>query len=242
MVAADRWRRTRALITIARAAWFLALLLLAASARGESRCFGTVSDGRIEESVRLPSRGSNFEAYSALGVAAGRTHVHSKVAAIVVAACADLAAETPSAKYVYGETGWQSGGRIQPHRTHQNGLSVDFFVPIRNGEGESVPLPTTFSNRFGYDVEFDARARSTDLRIDFAALAEHLYRLHRAAKSRGVRIERVIFDSAYLTELFSTRHGPYLRDHLPFMKRRPWIRHDEHYHVDFAIACRPKAG
>lgn len=26
---------------------------------------------------------------------------------------------------------------------------------------------------------------------------------------------------------------------IPFMKGKPWIRHDEHHHVDFAIRCRP---
>lgn len=23
------------------------------------------------------------------------------------------------------------------------------------------------------------------------------------------------------------------------MKGRPWVRHDEHYHVDFALPCKP---
>ena len=30
----------------------------------------------------------------------------------------------------------------------------------------------------------------------------------------------------------------YLKDNIQFSKRRSWVRHDEHYHVDFAIPCK----
>ena len=26
---------------------------------------------------------------------------------------------------------------------------------------------------------------------------------------------------------------------LPFMRGKPWIRHDEHYQVDFGVPCKP---
>ncbi|MGN6831161.1 penicillin-insensitive murein endopeptidase [Paucibacter sp. M5-1] len=204
-----------------------------------SRCYGTVAKGRLEGGVKLPTDGANFSAYSKLAVAAGRTYVHAKVADVIVASYATLQARTPGVHYVYGETGWAAGGSFKPHRTHQNGLSVDFFVPVRDAQGRSGPLPTSPLTRFGYDLEFDAEARHGEHRIDFPALAEHLYALHHAARAQGVGIARVIFDTAYLPALFATPRGPSLRQHLPFMKGKPWVRHDEHYHVDFALACRP---
>ena len=188
--------------------------------------------------MRLPISGPNFSAYSMVGVAAGRTHVHSKVAEIVTAAYAALAAKNAEVTYVYGETGWPSGGRFRPHRTHQNGLSVDFFVPVRDEDGRSMPLPTGVTNRFGYDIEFDGDGRCADYVIDFAAMAEHLYQLDVAAKARGVGIALAIFDPPLLPKLFATPRGPYLQQNLPFMKRRAWVRHDEHYHVDFAVPCK----
>lgn len=207
-----------------------------------SQCFGTVSNGRIERSVKLPTGGANFSAYSTLAAAVGRTYVHSQVAEIVIAAFAALQEQAPSTTYVYGETGWASGGRFRPHRTHQNGLSVDFFVPVKNAEGKSVPLPTHATSRFGYDIEFDAKAKYNEYTIDFPALAEHLYQLHVAAKARGVGVAQVIFDTSYLPRLFASPRGAYLRHNVPFMKGKPWVRHDEHYHVDFAIPCKPNAG
>ena len=105
---------------------------------------------------------------------------------------------------MYGEAGWPSGGRISPHRTHQNGLSVDFFVPVRDRSGRSVRLPAGMTNRFGYDIEFDADGRFDDYSIDFDAMAEHLYQLHVAAKARSVGIALVILDPPFQPKLFAT--------------------------------------
>ena len=220
----------------------LTVLSAQAPAATESQCFGTVSKGRIEGSVKLPTSGPNFTAYSSLAATAGRTHVHAKVADIITASYVALQTSSPATTYVYGETGWPSGGRFRPHRTHQNGLSVDFFVPVRNAQGKSVPLPTGIGNRLGYDIEFNADARYGEYSIDFPAIAEHLYQLHLAAKARGVGIALVIFDAPFLPKLFATPRGAYLKENLNFMKGKPWVRHDEHYHVDFAVACKPDAG
>lgn len=215
-----------------------ALLAPILACGAESQCYGSVSNGRIESSVKLPLSGANFSAYSTLAATAGRTHVHSKVAAILAASYKALAAADPDVHYVYGETGWPSGGRLRPHRTHQNGLSVDFFVPVRDGKGRSVPLPTNRSDRWGYDVEFNQEAKYGDYSIDFEALAHHLYQLDVAAKAAGSGLALVIFDSQYLPRLFTTSRGAYLKANLPFMRGKPWVRHDEHYHVNFVVPCK----
>lgn len=208
----------------------------------ESQCFGTVSNGRIEGSVKLPESGSNFSTYSTIAATVGRTYVHSRVAEIITTAYAALSTQVPAIAYVYGETGWPSGGSFRPHRTHQNGLSVDFFVPVRDQAGRSLPLPTSPTTRFGYDIEFDVNARFAEYTIDFPAITEHLYQLHVAAKAQGAGIALVIFEPQFLPKLFATPRGPYLKANLPFMKGQAWVRHDEHYHVDFAIPCKPVGG
>ena len=203
----------------------------------ESVCFGKVSNGRLERGAVLPMEGTNFLPYSSLAVAAGRTYVHSRVAKIVEESYAALEKALPNTVFVYGETGWRNGGRFRPHRTHQNGLSVDFFVPVLNEAGRSVPIPTSPTTRFGYDLEFDASARLEDLRIDFIALAEHLHQLDIAAKKNKSAIALVIFDPAYFGKLFATPRGSQIRS-LSFMEGEPWVRHDEHIHVGFAVSCR----
>jgi penicillin-insensitive murein DD-endopeptidase len=234
--ASDSARLARVIIAV------LATLALSAADAAESQCFGTVANGRLERGVKLPASGPNFEAYSGIGAAAGRTYVHSKVADVVLAAYEALAAGKTSARYVYGETGWQSGGRFKPHRTHQNGLSVDFFVPVRDAHGNPATLPIGMTNKLGYAIEFDASGRFEEYTMDFQSIGEHLYQLHLAARARGVGMAMVIFDSQYLPRLYATARGDYIRQNIPFMKATPWVRHDEHYHVDFSVACKPNAG
>lgn len=221
-----------------------ALLVCGAAALGahaapSSQCFGAVSKGRLEGGVRLPVSGPNFSAYSAEAIAAGRTHVHAAVARIVADAYAGAGAGAPSARFVYGETGMPNGGPFAPHKTHQNGLSVDFFVPVRDARGAAAALPGSAQNRYGYDIEFDAAGRYQDYRIDFAAYAEHLYQLDVAARKHGAALGMVIVDPRFMPALLSTARGPWLRTHIPFLRGKPWVRHDEHYHVDFKLACAP---
>ena len=220
----------------------IALLLVSLapfSVRAESTCYGTVKDGRIANAVQLPRSGTNYSAYSSLAGVLGRNYLHSKVHELVLAAYAALETSAPNKVFVYGETGSASGGRFRPHRTHQNGLSVDFMVPVIDKTGRSVPLPTSVGNKWGYDIEFDATAKFGDYTIDFEALGEHLYQLHKLARSRKVGISLVILDVAFLSKLFRTTHGEYLKRNLPFLKGKSWWRHDEHYHVDFSVPCKP---
>ncbi len=219
---------------------FISVLLNGGLAMGEeSKCYGTTSNGYLEGGVKLPANGSNFTPYSSLARMIGRTYVHSSVLSTVVEAYERTAESLPETVFVYGETGFKNGGEFRPHKTHRNGLSVDFMVPIRNKEGKSIPLPTSVLNRWGYDVEFDDVGSTADFSIDYDAIAEHLYQLHKAALRNDIEIWRVIFDPELQPMLASTKRWQYLESNLEFSKRRSWVRHDDHYHVDFEVACDP---
>lgn len=204
----------------------------------ESQCYGTTSNGRLENGVKLPHSGKNYVGYSYLARIAGRTYVHSTVKTIIVNAYRYLERETPDKVFKYAETGYSSGGKFKPHKTHQNGLSVDFMTPVLNSAGLSVHLPTHPFNKLGYNIEFDESDNYDGLRIDYDALAAHIVALHREAKKQGYDLWRVIFDPKLQPKLFKTKYAEYLKKHITFSKKRSWVRHDEHYHVDFAIPCK----
>ena len=227
--------------TLARSGWFalVAALCLTATSAGQSVCFGTPARGRLEKACALPANGANFVAYSAEGVRLGRTYVHCTVAEIVTAAYAALEEPRSEARFVYGETGKAKGGDFSPHKTHQNGLSVDFFVPVRDASSRVARVRTEAGNRWGYDLEFDSKGSSGGLTIDFEVMAAHLLALAEAAEKRGVGIRRVYFDVALQRHLQKTSSWPRLRDRIPFSTQEGWWRHDEHYHVDFEIPCLP---
>jgi penicillin-insensitive murein DD-endopeptidase len=200
-----------------------------------SQSIGTTSDGSLVKGKRIPSHGKNFTTYSNLGSLIGRTCVHHKVREVILDSYEQLAKDLPDKVFVYGETGWPCGGRIRPHKTHRNGLSVDFMVPVVDKRSHSVFLPTTVFNKFGYSWEFDDHGKADAYQIDFNAIASHLLALKQAGDKKGVSIAVVIFDPPLQTLLFQTKRGEELKCIVPFSTKPVWIRHDEHYHVDFSI-------
>ena len=165
--------------------------------------------------------------------------MHSAVRRTVLDAYQALAISHPDVRWVYGETGWPKGGPFPPHRTHQNGLSVDFMVPVRNAIGRSERLPTWPWYKFGYGLDFDAtgagRGGARGLTIDFPAVAAHLAALADAAPRYGLAIDAVIFAPELERELLRTPEAQGFRGRVPFWAREPWVRHDDHYHVNFRL-------
>ncbi|MDH3670427.1 MAG: penicillin-insensitive murein endopeptidase [Gammaproteobacteria bacterium] len=218
----------------------IAISLFAPSAAAsESVCYGTTANGRLEGGVQLPSSGDNFLSYGPIPERAGRTYVHSKVRDVVVTAYKILEQEEPRKLFKYAETGFKEGGEFGPHKTHRNGLSVDFMVPVVDADGRSVPIRTDPFNRYGYGIEFDEKGVYDDYRIDFDAMSAHLRALDIAAKRQGIGIWRVLFDPGLQPYLHKSKYGSYVKQNIEIPKRRSWVRHDEHYHVDFSVECRP---
>ncbi|RYV01865.1 replication initiation protein [Shewanella sp. OPT22] len=215
------------------------LLFIPTDLKAESSiCYGTTANGNLTNGVQLPADGDNFVGYSRIARLAGRTYVHSAVRNIILSSYQHLKTELPHKVFKYAETGFKSGGKFKPHKTHQNGLSVDFMTPVLDEKGNSVHLSTSPFNRFGYDIEFDSKGRYEDLTIDYVGLAAHITALHKNAKSQGYDVWRVIFAPNLQPKLFDTEYGHYLKKHVQFSTKRSWVRHDEHYHVDFKVPCK----
>ncbi len=203
----------------------------------KSTCYGTTANGKLNNGVQLPTSGDNFESYSLVAKALGRIYVHSEVKEILLKSYRELKKKYPSKVFKYAETGFREGGRFRPHKTHQNGLSVDHMVPVMR-KGMSVHLPTNVFNKWGYDIEFDLRGNYKDYKLDYEALAALITELHMQSVKKGYDIWRVIFDPKMTPDLYKTSHGKYLKKNVSFTKKRSWVRHDEHIHVDFKIPCK----
>ena len=234
--------------------FLLSLLLVSVpvQVQAESTCFGETHAGRIDDAVQPPASGINYRVYCQACVALGRTFGHSRAVAAMLAAYDAVAPDFPETVFVYGEIGLAEGGPFPPHRTHQNGLSFDFMTPIVPSAAAGGEPPTRLGNRFGYDVEYDASGRmvvsgvgaeafaiSDATRIDFDAIAAHLLALADATEQQGGTIWRVIFAPDLQPALRAARHGEELFARLTFNTSQSWVRHDDHYHVDFDFPCAP---
>lgn len=202
--------------------------------KAPSKSKGTRVDGSLLNGKRLPSSGPNFETYSRLLSAVGRTCVHEKVRAAVVGSYALVYEKAPELRFVYGETGWCRGGEFWPHRTHQNGLSVDFMVPVRRGEAVDT-IPSTIIDGWGYKTDFTAPGRYGEFEIDYEAMALHLLALDESARQNGLTIDRVIFAPDLQAELKKAKRGKKVLRTFDFNEDPVWVRHDDHYHVDFRL-------
>ena len=221
---------------------FVLVWLCTPSFAKESTCYGTTRHGRIEDAVKLPDSGPNFVSYGNIPELAGRTYVHSKVRDVVISAYKLLEKEQPGKVFKYAETGTRQGGKFWPHKTHQNGLSVDLMVPVLDEQENSVHLPTNPLNEYGYAIEFDDEGRYEDYRIDFEALGALIVALHRSASSHGIGLWRVLFVPNLQPYLYKSTYGDYIRANITIPTKRSWRPHDEHIHVDFVVKCLPLKG
>jgi len=91
-------------------------------------------------------------------------------------------------------------------------------------------------NRYGYDIDFTLDGAYKDLVIDYEAFAAQLAAIRKEAAAQGIGIWRVIFDPKMQHHLRSTSHWPNISD-IQMTNKRSWVRHDDHFHIDFEIPC-----
>lgn len=193
---------------------------------------GTVANGSIENAKRMYFRGDNFVTHSFPGYLAGRTFGHDRVRTTILDAYKTCETTCPEVTFVLGEIGCKGGGQFLPHRTHRNGLSVDFMTPLLK---DGTPYRTHhLFNLWGYRLEFDNKGKKGNLEIDYETMAKHIIALEKAAAKNGLGIQKVIFDPVLRPYLLQTPSGKKIK-HLPYTKNRVIVRHDDHYHIDFKL-------
>jgi penicillin-insensitive murein endopeptidase len=197
-----------------------------------SESFGTPAAGHLVHGKRLPIAGENYLAYSRFGALLGRTNVDLRVRDTVLDACAQLAAANDRRVYQYGETGWPGGGRFWPHKSHENGMSVDFLLAARDANGPKL-LSCWPWNQFCYGLHFDAQGKLGSLEMDRGATIAQLRALAAAAPHHGLKIKVVILDESLRDLLLAEPAGATLREVIWFNTQKPWIKHDQHFHADF---------
>lgn len=201
---------------------------------------GTVGKGGMKNGKLVPCVGPNFAYFDATSYLAGRGFLHNKVLAIVLSAYETMYSSYPGRKFYIMECAYQNGGKLPPHRTHQNGLSVDFMMPKLKNNLPFYGLDTI--GRAHYLLNFTTDGlykKDTTIRIDFDLMAEHILTLQKASIQEACKIEKIIVHTGYLNQLFLGKHGKalkhtgiYFAQHLDDLLNN---LHDEHYHVDFSV-------
>ena len=125
-----------------------------------------------------------------------------------------------------------------PHRTHQNGLSVDYMMPLEKEGAPYYELDEKGASH--YLMDFDTEGHYSEdetVSIDFNMAARHILELDKQARKKGMRIHKVIFNTDLKDELYASDYGKKLKTSGIYMTRNlsKLVNdlHDDHYHVDF---------
>jgi penicillin-insensitive murein DD-endopeptidase len=203
-----------------------------------SKSTGTVAGGTLVNGKLMPWQGPNFKYFSEESYVNGRAFVNGKVKATLLETYSAMALAYPETAFGLMECSNEKGGKIWPHHTHQNGMSVDLMTPLLKEGEDYVGLDSLGAAH--YSLEFDDQGRLSDdanVVINFDLVAAHILALEKQARKNGLKIAKVIFKLELLDELYATPNGKLLKaSGIYFAKQlTPLINglHDDHYHVDF---------
>lgn len=207
---------------------------------GESKSSGTVSNGSLQNGYLFPFSGPNFHYFDTTSYFNNRAFVNRRVLKATLQAYEILETQLPGRNFGIMECSNEHGGEIAPHRTHRNGLSVDFMTPLLRNEVPYTELD--FAGAVHYLMDFENNGYYKDdpsITIDFETVAHHLLLLNDVASKNGLKIAKVIWKTELRDELFATSSGKKLQATGIYITTRltPLINslHDDHYHVDFEL-------
>ncbi len=208
---------------------------------GESISRGTAGNGSFTNSYLLHYRTGNVSYFSPVSYfLMGNGYVHSRLYRTLEGTYSECEKTCQGIRFRIMECSAKRGEKLTLHKTHQNGLSVDFMVPkVKNGRQSRL------FDRIGlwhYLLEFDEEGKlelDQNTCIDFETMGKHILALDDAARSNGLFIKKVILKINLKDDLFQTVPGREIRRRgIPFAKSLPPAvdrLHDDHYHVDFGV-------
>lgn len=204
----------------------------------ESTAVGSVGNGKLINGVKLPYKGKNFKYFSRISYLAGRAYIHSRVREVILESYKTLEKSCPNRIFYLMEGAYKNGGPLPPHRTHQNGLSIDFMSLMQKAKEPYTKLDQLGATHYGLEFDKDGRwLKDSSIEIDFEVMGKHIQSLERACQNHQMRIAKIILKIDLKDELLATNSGSQLK-HLPFVG---WLpdqinrQHDDHYHIDFEL-------
>jgi penicillin-insensitive murein DD-endopeptidase len=201
---------------------------------------GSVGKGSLDSACLLPYEGGNYKYFSKRSYIYGRAFVNLKVEEILTASFDTLASLCPKRTFYIMEGSNEHGGKIDPHRTHQNGTSIDLMIPLKKQGEIYTKLDTIDVDHYLLKFNTDGQwLEDLSVEIDFETLALEILTIQQQAKLKGCSIQKVILNTNLQDELFETSYGQKLRESgIYFTKNLDKIindLHDDHIHIDFNI-------
>jgi len=199
---------------------------------------GKVSDGSLEHGRLVPYFGDNYSYFDTTSYFSGRAFLHEDVLDITLKTYEELQKRS-NRFYRIMECSNKAGGRLLPHKTHQNGTSIDFMMPLVKKGKPYYDLDTTGVGHYWLSFNDNGEySEDKSVSIDFETIAQHILILDRKAREQGWKVKKVIIKIELKDELYNTPSGKKLKAKgiyvVQGLTKMINALHDEHYHIDFA--------
>lgn len=199
---------------------------------------GSVDKGKIENAKLLPFSGANFHYFDTASYLAGRAFTSDKVLNTMLNSYKLLETQVPGRAFCVMECSNQHGGKLYPHRTHQNGLSVDFMMPLVKNQVPFYGFDSIGQSHYLLDFNDQGQYKAdTSVSTDFELAARHILLLHEEAKKQGLKVSKIIIKIELKDDLFKGEQGQKLKASGIYIVQNltPLVNsvHDDHYHIDF---------
>ncbi len=205
-----------------------------------SKALGTVGSGSLEHSKLLPYKGDNFIYFDRDSYLEGRAFLHSSTRKSILGTYDSLSHILPHRYFNIMECSNEEGGEMFPHKTHQNGLSVDLMMPLIKDGAPYYGLDTLGIKHYALNFDDDGKyTRDPSIEIDFNLVAQQILLLDHFARKNGLNVFKVIIKIELKDELFATEYGQILKEKGIYVVQglSPIINalHDDHFHIDFGF-------
>lgn len=208
---------------------------------------GTVGNGALEHGKLMPYKGKNFIYFDRMSYLEGRGFLHGTARKSVIETYDSLYKVLPRRYFNIMECSNEQGGEMFPHKTHQNGLSIDFMMPLLKDGKPYYGLDTLGAEHYFLNFDDDGKyKKDPSIEVDFNLVARHILLLDHFARQNGLSIFKVIIKIEFKDELFATEYGKRLKDSEIYVVQglSPLINslHDDHFHIDFGFTINKTPG
>ncbi len=208
---------------------------------GQSTSHGSPGNGSLEKGYLMDYRLNNAKYFSITSYYLfGNGYVNSRLYHTLIEAYSICEQSCPGKQFKFMECSTDEGGKQLIHRTHQNGLSVDFMVPKKIGDQQYTLLDHL--GLWHYFLEFDGDGKlsfNSKVEIDFETMAKHILALDDAARKNGLRIKKVLLQIDLKDDFYRSKSGQEVKARGIYFARYLTPRvdqfHDDHYHIDFTL-------
>lgn len=205
-----------------------------------STVIGTVGNGSLKHGKLIPFQGPNFKYFDRDSYLAGRAFTMDKVKNTLIASYDSLYNLIPNRMFRIMECSNKEGGELFPHKSHQNGMSIDLMMPLIQNDQPYYLLDDLGAKHYGLDFDDEGKyLGDKSVMIDFNLVAKQILIINHYAKLNGISLTKVIIKIELKDELYASEYGQILKASGIYVVHglSPIINdlHDDHFHLDFGF-------